>query len=163
MSRFFLFAAALLAVTLPPSVGSSMTTSVPHSGLTELRAPENNSLKPLAPKSKLIRTTAKSSLKRIHPKSHPVRNQPNPQLIRVRIKAAETIIPPQPDFLKYAHATGVKSRIPRQGLDELLALLNKDIYQITKTESASHLLHQTKRKIEHHSVQALEKLSALFQ
>ncbi|MGG9999581.1 hypothetical protein ACQU0X_05790 [Pseudovibrio ascidiaceicola] len=162
MLRPLIFASLIAgsALVLAGSTWALTQTRAIGSGLTQISAPSNSALKPISADSKLIRYPAKSALKPLKAKSRLVRLEPKSKLIRYRVKTADTTIPAKPASLTYAHVTGVLSYVPRQELDDLLAFLNKDIYQLTGTHSAAGLVHQTSWRLEQQSSQMVENVSS---
>ncbi|QUS55604.1 hypothetical protein KGB56_20235 [Pseudovibrio brasiliensis] len=148
------------ALALAGSTWALTQTRATGPGLTQISAPSKNALKPITGDSELKPYPAKSALKPLKAKSKLVRYEPKSKLIRYPVKTASKTIPPQPKSLTYAHVTGVLSYIPREELDELLAFLNKDIYQLTETNSAAGLVHQTSWRLEQQGDQMMEKVSS---
>ncbi|WP_057463482.1 hypothetical protein [Pseudovibrio sp. POLY-S9] len=162
MLRPLIFASLIVgsALALAGSTWALTQTRAVGPGLTQINAPSKNALKPISTTSKLIRYPAKSSLKPLKAKSKLVRLEPKSKLIRYRVKTATNTIPAKPASLAYAHVTGALSYVSRQDIDELLAFLNKDIYQLTGTHSAAGLVHQTSWRMERQSSQIMENVSS---
>ncbi|KZL29639.1 hypothetical protein [Pseudovibrio sp. Ad37] len=162
MLRPLIFASLIAgsALVLAGSTWALTQTRAVGPGLTQISAPSNNALKPISADSKLIRYPAKSALKQLKAKSRLVRLEPKSKLIRYRVKTADATVATKPASLTYAHVTGVLSYVPRQELDDLLAFLNKDIYQLTGTHSAAGLVHKTSWRLQQQSSQILENVSS---